>query len=74
MTFPDYDDILNADIERDKWASILLLPIIEQQIKKDSLYKEMARRKIEIFKDKIHFDELAIQYENEKNAFFGRKK
>ena len=34
----------------------------------------MARRKIEIFKDKIHFDDLAIQYENEKNAFFGRKK
>lgn len=70
MAFPDYVDIQNAEIERDKWAALSILPIIEQQIEESSMYKELARREIQFFKDKIHFDELSVQYEEEKQAFF----
>lgn len=68
--FPDYIDIANADIERDKWAALTTLPIIEKQIEESSMYKELARKEIQLFKDKIHFDELNSQYEKEKNEFF----
>jgi hypothetical protein len=70
MAFPDYVDIQNAEIERDKWSALSILPIIEQQIEESSMYKELARREIQYFKDKIHFDELSVQYEEEKQAFF----
>lgn len=72
MEFPDYVDIANADIERDKWAALSILPVIESQIEQDSMYKELARKEIKLFKDRINFDELAIQYENEKNDFFNQ--
>ena len=70
MQFPDYIDIANADIERDKWVTPTLLPIIEEQIEQDSLYKEQAKREIALFKEKINFDELCREYENEKRTFF----
>lgn len=70
MAFPDYIDIAKADIEKDKWAALTILPVIEAQIEESSLYKEMARREIKMFKEKIKFDEISKQYEEEKEAYF----
>lgn len=73
MSFPDYVDIKNADIERDKYAALTILPIIEDQIEKYSFYKERARQEIGLFKDRIKFEQLSEEYEAEKEAFFASK-
>lgn len=70
MAFPDYIDIENADLERDKWAAITILPVIEAQIEEDSMYKEQAKREIALFKERIQFDDLVRQYEEEKKEHF----
>ena len=74
IEFPDYIDIANADIEKDKWVVPTLLPIIERQIEESSLYKEQAKREIQLFKEHIHYEELCSHYEEEKDSFFNRKK
>lgn len=74
MDFVDYKDIANADIERDKWILPTLLPVIEQQIEESSLYKEQAKREIQLFKDRIKYDELCEQEKTIKEEFFNRKK
>ncbi len=70
LEFPDYRDIANADFEKDKWIVPTLLPVIEQQIEDSSMYKELARREIQIFKDRINYDELCAMDAAEKEAFY----
>ena len=66
MAFPDYIDIVEADINRDKYIVPTLLPIIEAEIEKESLYKEQARREIELFKKKINYEALCAEIEDDK--------
>lgn len=66
LAFPDYIDIVEADINRDKYIVPALLPIIEAEIEACSMYKEQARREIELFKKKIDFDALCAEIENDK--------
>lgn len=66
LAFPDYIDIIEADIERDKYIVPALLPIIEAEIEQYSMYKEQARREIELFKKKINYDALCAEIEEDK--------
>lgn len=66
LAFPDYIDIVEADIDRDKYIVPTLLPIIEAEIEKESLYQEQARREIELFKKKINYDALCAEIEDDK--------
>ena len=66
LAFPDYIDIVEADMNRDKYIVPTLLPIIEAEIEKYSMYKEQARREIELFKKKIDYDALCAEIEDDK--------
>lgn len=66
LAFPDYIDIIEADIDRDKYIVPTLLPIIEAEIEQYSMYKEQARREIELFKKKINYDALCAEIEDDK--------
>lgn len=72
LAFPDYIDIMEADINRDKYIVPSLLPIIESGIEKDSMYKEQARKEIELFKKKINYDDLVREIEEDKKRRFGK--
>ena len=66
----DYIDIVEADINRDKYIVPFLLPIIEAEIEKESLYQEQARREIALFKEKIGYDQLVQEIEEDKKRRF----
>ena len=66
LAFPDYIDIVEADMNRDKYIVPTLLPIIEAEIEEHSMYKEQARREIELFKKKIDYDALCAEIEADK--------
>lgn len=70
LAFPDYIDIIEADIERDKYIVPSLLPIIEAEIQKHSLYQEQAKREIELFKQKIGYEQLVQELEEHKKRIF----
>lgn len=68
LEFPDYVDIKEADFERDKWIVPELLPIIEEQIEDTyPFYKELAKKEIELFKEKINYDALCEQVADDRN-------
>ena len=71
LAFPGYIDIVEADINRDKYIVPTLLPIIEAEIEKESLYQEQARREIALFKEKIRYDDLVREIEEDKKLRFG---
>ena len=66
LTFPDYVDIVEADIDRDKYIVPTSLPMIEAEIERYSMYKEQARREIELFKKRIDYDALCAEIEDDK--------
>jgi hypothetical protein len=71
LAFPDYIDIVGADINRDKYIVPTLLPIIEAEIERESLYQEQARREIALFKEKVGYEELVQEIEENKKRIFG---
>lgn len=67
IKYQEYIDILNANIENDKYASHLILPNIEFGISKyNGIYKELLLKEIEIFKEKIYYDEICKEIEEDK--------
>ena len=66
LAFPDYVDIVEADINRDKYIVPTSLPMIEAEIERYSMYKEQARREIELFKKRIDYDALCAEIEDDK--------
>lgn len=71
LAFPDYIDIVGADINRDKYIVPTLLPIIEAEIERESLYQEQARREIALFKEKVGYEALVQEIEENKKRIFG---
>lgn len=63
----EYLEVEKADIERDKYASVLILPNIEKTISTKNPYREMLKREIEIFKEKIGYDALCKEVEEDMN-------
>ncbi len=61
----EYIETEQADIERDKYASIIVIPNIEATITDQDPYREMLKREIEIFKEKIGYDALCKEVEED---------
>lgn len=72
MAFPDYIDIKNADINRDKYILPLLLPSFEAEAD-ESPYKEALKAEIELFKKTIDYDNLVAEIEEEKRVRYGKR-
>lgn len=64
---------VSRNINKDKDAVPLLLPMIEEMLKKaPELYEEAIKEEIANFKEKIGYDELCREQEEEKRAHFAR--
>ncbi len=57
QAFPDYIDIKEADINRDKYALPSMLPVYEK-LAENEMYKERLLKEIELFKKTVGYDEI----------------
>lgn len=58
LEYPEYQDIQNADIERDKYTLPLMLPLIEDISKTEGLYSEELKREIQLLKERVNYDSI----------------
>lgn len=59
LDYKEYQDIKNADIERDKYVLPLVLPMIESIVDRTHcLYKEEIKKEIELLKQRINYDAI----------------
>ncbi len=70
MNDPEIKSILASDFEKDKYALVLTLPIIEKGIKSSkylgtSLYREKILSELEVFKTAIDYDALCREVEQD---------
>lgn len=62
QNYYEYQTILNADLEKDKYAALLILPLVEEILNNtQSLYKDKVIKIINEFKEKIQYNELYNQ-------------
>lgn len=65
----EYQDIKNADIEKDKYILPALLPLIEAVTSKENgLYKEALQREIELFKQTIGYQSVCEEVARDMEA------
>jgi len=76
MNFCEWQDIKNADIERDKYVLPLVLPMIEGYLDKHKeMYEDCLKREIELLKKKINYDGLCREIRDDMNRIgLGRRK
>lgn len=68
LNYCEFQDILNADIERDKYILPLTFPNIEAAVEKEYLYKELLKEEIERFKKEIDYDGICKEIEEDMKA------
>lgn len=65
MAFIEYQDIKNADLDRDKYSSHLLLPFFEEHAD-EAILKKLLLREIELYKQRIDYDGICREIEEDK--------
>lgn len=66
LEFKEYQDIKNANIERDKYVLPLVLPMIENIINSTKcLYEEYLRKEIELLKQRLDYDGLCQEIDDD---------
>jgi len=74
INYIEYQDILHADIERDKVALPLILPQLEPGIEAyTGLYAKELRCELARFKDEIGYDEICLSLSKEVDEYYGIK-
>lgn len=68
MDFCEYQDILNANINNDKYAALLILPLIEKHVDKITVYQDALKEEIELYKKEIDFDGLRKEVDEDMKA------
>ena len=63
MDYIEYREIKSADINKDKYATPLILPYFEKQISK-SAYKDLLVEEIEQYKKEINYDAVCAEINN----------
>lgn len=61
----EYLETEKADIDRDKYSAVIIIPSIEAAITDKDPYREVLKREIEIFKEKIGYDALCEEVEED---------
>ena len=76
MNFCEWQDIKNADIEKDKYVLPLVLPMIEGYLDRHKeLYEDYLKREIELLKKKINYSGLCQEIEEDMNRIgLGRRR
>jgi len=73
LDYIEYQEILEADIEKDKYVVPMLMPIWESLIP-TSLFPEWLEQEITLFKEQIKYDELCQEVEDDMVAKGFRKR
>lgn len=67
LEFSEYQDVKNANIERDKYALHLILPLIESILNNtDGMYNELAKREIELLKQRVNYEAICQEIHEDK--------
>lgn len=61
LSFCDFVDVENADIERDKYVVPLLFPTIERCISTQKVYRKELDKEVALYKEKIDYDGLCAE-------------
>ena len=73
LNYCEFIDVENANIENDKYAVPLLLPLIEKQLEGQKIYKEEVEREIKLYKEKINYDSLCSELPSFKEKQYAKK-
>ena len=66
LDYFEYQDIKNADIEKDKYILPITIPNIEMIASvDDGMYKDILKYEIELFKEKIGYDDIVREVEED---------
>ena len=66
LNYFEYQDIKNADIEKDKYILPITMPNIEMIASvDDGMYKDILIYEIELFKEKIRYDDIVREVEED---------
>ena len=75
LHYKEYQDIKNADIERDKYVLPLVLPMIEKIIDNTTgLYDDVIKREIELLKQRIGYDSVCQEIDEDMKSMGIRKR
>lgn len=75
LTYCEYQDIKNADIDRDKYVLPLVLPMIEKIVNNtDRLYSEVIKKEIELLKKRIDYEQLCYEIDEDMKNMGLRKR
>lgn len=61
LSFCDFVDVENADVERDKYIAPLLLPTIEKSISRQKIYRKELEKELLLYKKEIDYDTLCLE-------------
>ena len=67
LDYDEYQDILNADIEQDKYVLPVMMPMIEG-LAQISLLSEFLKAEIERFKKEVKYDDICREVEEDMKA------
>ena len=73
LNYCEFVDVENANLENDKYAATLLLPLIEKQIEGQKIYKEELVREIQLYKEKINYESLCSELPSFKERQYSKK-
>lgn len=66
LDYKEYQDIKNANIERDKYVLSFVLPMIEEIIDNTTgLYDDVIKREIELLKERIGYDSICQEIDED---------
>lgn len=69
LSNPEYQDMLNQNLEHDKYLLHMIMPNIEAMVQKEKengrLYSEQLENEIRLFKERINYDGLCQEIEDD---------
>jgi len=69
LAYLDYDFLRDADFERDKYALPMIIPNIEAKlIPVNPCYRKRLKRELELFKERIHYDDVCREIHEDMKA------
>lgn len=75
LTYCEYQDIKNVDIDRDKYVLPLVFPMIEKIVNNtDRLYSEVIKKEIELLKKRIDYEQLCYEIDEDMKNMGLRKR
>ncbi|MCM1053416.1 MAG: hypothetical protein NC483_05535 [Ruminococcus sp.] len=65
LDYFEYQEIRNSNPDNDKYALPLILPSFELMAERPSIYRRALKKEIAAFKDRIHYDEICSEIEED---------